>query len=232
MELKVLYEDNHIIVCFKPRGVLSQGGEKALDNMVDIIKRYLVNTYNKPGDAYLGLLHRLDLNVAGVMVFAKTSKAAKRLSEQIRQHKFKKYYLAIVHGRFEDSEGLYQDYLGKDEDKRQAFLADAKTGKLAELRYSVLDYDSVQDISLVSVDLKTGRFHQIRCQMSLHGHPLLGDQKYGNDVHIDDFFLGLFAYRLCLTHPVTKTKMTFNIRPEDQRFSNFKNIDKIEWRSS
>ncbi len=231
MELNVLYEDNHVIVCFKPRGILSQGADKNIENMVDIVKSYLIKTYQKPGDAYLGLLHRLDLNVAGVMVFAKTSKAAKRLSEQIRQHQFQKQYLAIVHGRFDVQKGLYQDYLEKDPQTRQAQLSDSRKGKLAELEFEVLDYHNTKDLSLLKIDLKTGRFHQIRYQMSYHRHPLLGDQKYGNDKHVNDFFLGLFAFHIGFKHPTTNVDMQFQVKPKDSHFRDFEALERMDWRA-
>ena len=168
MELNILYEDNHIIVCVKPSGVLSQGGDLSKPNMVDLLKKYLKETYSKPGNVYLGLVHRLDLNVGGVMVFAKTSKAAKRLSEQVRAHEFGKQYLAIVSGHFPKQMDQYSDYLIKDQATRQALVTSQSLGKLAKLSFQVLDYDALNNQSLVLIDLITGRFHQIRAQFAYH----------------------------------------------------------------
>jgi len=233
MKIISLYEDNHLIVVYKPPGVLSQGGEMKIPNIIDQIKAYLKIKYNKPGNVYLGLVHRLDLNVGGVMVFARTSKAAKRLSEQVRNHNIGKRYLAIAEGRFIKSNGTISDYIKKDEAKRQAFLADKEDGKLAELKYDLLEECMYDDkiYSLLNIELITGRFHQIRFQLSNINHPLLGDTKYGDSEQKEDFFLGLHAYELTFEHPTTKELMTFNYKPEDHRFLLFKSIDDIPWRS-
>lgn len=233
MKLDILYEDNHLIVCVKPPGVLSQGGELALDNMVDLLKGYLKETYHKPGNVYLGLIHRLDLNVGGVMVFAKTSKAAKRLSEQVRQHTFKKSYLAICKGVFETEEGTFTDRLQKDESNRQAIINNQGSGKVSELIYHVIDQTVIlgETYSLLKIDLITGRFHQIRAQMAYHGHPLLGDTKYGSAKENPEFFLGLYAFRIQLTHPVTQESMAFEKAPEHPYFLSFEKFTHIDWRT-
>ncbi|OQX93945.1 MAG: hypothetical protein B6I17_00840 [Tenericutes bacterium 4572_104] len=231
MDIPILFEDNHILVCVKPQGVLSQGGSIDKPNMVDELKKYIKEKYNKPGNVYLGLVHRLDINVGGVMVFAKTSKAAKRLSKQVKDHDIKKRYLAIAKGTFEKKRDRYVDYLSKNEEKRQAIIAEEISGKLAILNYQVLGQTKLnEDIySLIDIDLITGRFHQIRFQFSYHGHPLYGDSKYGNMIN-KDFFLGLYAYSLEFTHPVKKEKMIFKNKPNDERFLKFSKINKIDWR--
>ena len=230
MNIPILFEDNHILVCVKPQGVLSQGGDMDQKNMVDELKNYIKVTYRKPGNVFLGLVHRLDLNVGGVMVFAKTSKAARRLSNQIKNHDFKKRYLAIAKGSFETKEGVFQDYLDKDTTKRQATIADEKNGKFASLHYFVLEEREFDNeiYSLVDIELITGRFHQIRFQLAHHNHPLYGDSKYGTTLN-KDFFLGLFAYELEFEHPTKKTIMKFRQRPLDSRFTQFKHINKIDW---
>ncbi len=229
MDLTILHEDNHIIVCLKPPGVLSQSGELGIPNMVDLLKDYLKEKYNKPGDAYLGLVHRLDLNVGGVMVFAKTSKAANRIGEQIKSHCFRKKYLAIAEGVFEDTTGTYFDYIIKDEAKRQAFISDKNSGKSAELRYRVIEQTIITNkpYSLLEINLITGRYHQIRFQLAHHLHPLYGDTKYGNHPENRDYFIGLYAYKLEFTHPVTKEHMTFIHKPAESRFKNFKEIENL-----
>lgn len=231
MDLPIIYEDNHIIVCYKPEEVLSQAGEMDKPDMINLLKDYIKEKYQKPGNIYLGLVHRLDLNVPGVMVFAKTSKAASRLSEQIRNHQFQKSYLAIVSGQFEEKIGKFSDYLIKDETKRQAFITDSKQGKKAELEFEVLEYNALQDISLVKIKLITGRFHQIRCQFAYHNHALIGDTKYGKQTNNRTFFLGLYAYQLEFEHPTKKEALLFNYKPNNKNYLQFKSIDTINWRT-
>ena len=200
--LEILYEDNHIIVVFKPINILSQSDITGDLDMLTIIKEYIKEKYNKPGNVYLGLVHRLDRVTSGIMVFAKTSKAASRLSNQIREKSISKDYLAIIHGKI-DNEGIYEDYLLKKDDF--STIVD-KTGKYAKLSYELLEYNEEKDLSLVSVHLDTGRHHQIRVQFSSRGYPLLGDKRYGNDNYNE---LGLCAYKLSFIHPVTKELMKF-----------------------
>ena len=158
-KLNILYEDNHIIVVVKPYNVLSQGDDTNDKDMLTIIKEYLKEKYNKPGNVYLGLVHRLDRPVGGVMVFAKTSKAASRLSELVRINALHKNYLAIVHGKTLDKEVLI-DKISKDEKTNNSYI-DLINGKESILEYTTLYYDKDKDLSLVDVDLKTGRHHQI-----------------------------------------------------------------------
>ena len=141
--LNVLYEDNHIIVVVKEPGIPSQEDKTKDDDMLTIIKKYLKDKYNKPGNVYLGLVHRLDRNVGGVMVFAKTSKAASRLSEQVRNKQVKKNYIAVVKGKMERTKGEMKDYLKKDEKNNKSFVSNenTKNAKLAELEYETLKYD-------------------------------------------------------------------------------------------
>jgi len=222
--LTILYEDNHLIVCLKPAGVLAQADGKDLPDMLTVIKEYLKEKYQKPGNVYLGLVHRLDLNVGGVMVFAKTSKAAARLSEAIRDHDFSKRYFAVVNGALPVGETkTLTDYLAKDEDTRTGFVTSVETGKEASLSYTVLEtilYGG-QPLSLVSIELFSGRFHQIRLQMSHHGYPLYGDQKYGDKRNAVQEGLGLFAYELAFAHPVSKALLSFSEMPKTGIFTLF-----------
>ena len=213
-DLKVLYEDNHIIVVVKPVNIPSQGDKTGDIDMLTIIKEYLVKKYNKPGEAYLGLVHRLDRPTGGVMVFAKTSKAASRLSEQVREHQFKKSYLAIVDGKFENKNGTMQDYLLKNEKTNTSKVVPegTKNAKLAELDYEVIKYNEEINMSVVKVNLHTGRHHQIRVQFASHGHSLNGDQKYGTRGRGKQ--LCLWAYKLSFIHPTTKEELTFENYPE------------------
>ncbi len=208
-KLNILYEDNHIIVVVKPFNIpVQEDSSKDLD-MLTIIKNYIKEKYNKPGNVYLGLVHRLDRPASGVMVFAKTSKAASRLSDQIRKNEVKKTYLAVVHGNIKEEDTLI-NYISKDNRTNSSYI-DNKNGKESILSYNRLKYDKENDLSLVKVNLKTGRHHQIRLQMSNINHPLYGDQRYGKE---DKKQLALFAYKLEFIHPVSKETLTFSYLPE------------------
>ena len=212
--LKVLYEDNHIIVLRKEPNIPSQADKTEDLDMFTIIKEYLKEKYNKPGNVYLGLVHRLDRPVGGVMVFAKTSKAASRLSNQVREKIFKKKYLAVVDGKFEQTRGTLEDYLYKDERNNMSKVVKPgkKNAKLAKLDYKVLAYNEAKNLSLVKVNLHTGRHHQIRVQLANSGHSIFGDQKYGTRGKGKQ--IALWAYELTIQHPVSKEEMTFKCLPE------------------
>ena len=212
--LKVLYEDNHIIVVVKPVNIPSQGDKTGDIDMLTIIKDYIKEKYNKPGDVYLGLVHRLDRPTGGVMVFARTSKAASRLSEEIRDNKMHKKYLAIVDGKMEESEGTFRDFLLKNEKTNTSKVVKegTKNAKEAILDYKVIKYNEEINMSVVEVDLHTGRHHQIRVQFASRGHSLSGDGKYGTRGRGKG--LALWAYSLTFTHPTKKEEMTFEEYPE------------------
>lgn len=205
--VKVLFEDNHIIVAIKPAGVLSQGDGSRSPDMLTILKAYIKEKYGKPGDVYLGLVHRLDRPVSGVMVFARTSKAASRLSEQIRNRNVEKIYRCVVSGIME-GEGRLENFIRKDEKSNTVTVSDCeKTGYKA----AYLDYKSLASkdgLTMAEVRLGTGRSHQIRAQMAYSGHPIIGDQKYGSfDKRCKD--IALEAYRLSFEHPVKREFITF-----------------------
>ena len=213
-KLNVIYEDNHIIVVEKPVNIPSQGDKTGDTDMLNIVKQYIKEKYHKPGEVYLGLVHRLDRPVGGVMVFAKTSKAAGRLSDEVRQKQFQKKYLAIVDGKFEYEKGTFQDYLLKNERLNTSKVVEegTKNSKLAVLDYEVLKYNEEINLSLVKVNLHTGRHHQIRVQFASHEHSICGDQKYG--IRGKGKQICLWAYELTLIHPITKEEMTFQVLPE------------------
>lgn len=179
--LKILYEDNHLIAVFKPAGVLVQGdkpvGERREPTLMDEVKKYLKEKYKKQGNVFLGLVHRLDRPVSGIVLFAKTSKGAARISEQIRERKISKIYHAVVEGEIKPSSGTLTHFLKKDEEKRIAIISKEGTGDLAELDYKTVKTNG--KFSLLKINLKTGRFHQIRAQLAAVGHPIAGDIKYG-----------------------------------------------------
>lgn len=212
--LEVIYEDNHIIVVKKQPNIPSQADKTEDVDMLTLIKDYIKEKYNKPGNVYLGLVHRLDRPVGGVMVFAKTSKAASRLSEQVRVKSFKKKYLAVVDGKFEKTKGVLEDYLYKDERKNMSFVVkkDKKGAKLAKLDYELLAYNEVKKLSLLKVNLHTGRHHQIRVQLAHSEHSIFGDQKYGSRGKGKQ--IALWAYKLTIHHPITNEEMTFKCLPE------------------
>lgn len=221
MDLKILYEDNHIIVCYKPRGILSQADNTSSLDMLTLLKEYIKEKYNKPGNVFLGLVHRLDRNTDGVMVFARTSKAAKRLSEDIKNNNFHKKYLAVVEGMIEGSRTL-SDMLYYDENKKKSFIIKKKDSKEAILTYNSVDY--VNGKTLLDISLKTGRHHQIRCQLSNIGHPIVGDVKYGSTIAVGDKY-ALTAYSLSFIHPTKKEEMVFKYIPDDSFYKEF-NIKK------
>ena len=214
MELKILFEDNHIIVVEKPVNIPSQGDKTGDEDMLTIIKNYLIEKYKKPGDAYLGLVHRLDRPTGGVMVFAKTSKAASRLSEQVREKMFEKEYLCIVDGKMEKDTGTFEDYLLKNEKNNLSKVVDSKNknAKFAKLDYEVIKYNEETNLSAVKVKLYTGRHHQIRVQFAQRNHSLYGDQKYGSRGRGKQ--LCLWAYKLSFLHPISKERMEFEDYPK------------------
>ena len=219
--LNVLYEDNHIIVVEKPVNIPSQADKTGDIDMLTIIKQYIKEKYNKPGNVYLGLVHRLDRPVGGVMVFAKTSKAASRLSEEVRLKQFEKKYLVIANGKFEKDKGELEDYLLKNQAKNMSKVVKegTKNSKLAKLDYEVIKYDPDLNLSVVKINLHTGRHHQIRVQFASRGYPLCGDQRYGKS---DKTQIALCAYKLEFIHPTTKQLMKFEIeKPLDTYWTDF-----------
>ena len=211
--MKVIYEDNQIIVVEKEPNIPSQSDKTGDEDMLTLVKRYVKDKYNKPGEVYIGLVHRLDRPVGGVMVFARTSKAASRLSEQVRNKTLKKTYIATVDGIIEDKKGILEDYLYKDERNNisKVVKKEKKNAKIARLDYEVLDYDVKRDLTIVKINLHTGRHHQIRVQFANFGHSLFGDQKYG--VRGKGKQIRLWAYKLELEHPTKKEMMTFESKP-------------------
>lgn len=214
--IKVIYEDNHLLVVEKPVNILSQGDDTNDKDMVNLLKQYVKEKYNKPGNVYIGLIHRLDRPVGGAMVFAKTSKAASRLSEQVRNKTFKKTYRAIIHGNMNKSEDTLKDYLYKNKKTNMVSVVNKnhKEAKNAELSYKTLERKN--GFSLVEIDLKTGRSHQIRVQFSSRKHPLFGDQRYGQDVNKVGQQISLWSYKIEIEHPTTKEKMEFVCEPPNE----------------
>lgn len=211
MEIKVLYEDNHLIAVYKPAGTLIQGDKSGDISLLDEVKAYIKRTYNKPGNVFLGLIHRLDRNVDGVVLFAKTSKGASRLSEQFRLHTIKKEYHAWVHGIVKEKNATLIHFLKHDENQNFAEVFDKETPNAdrAELSYEVIKTDG--EFSLLKIILKTGRHHQIRAQLSHIGHPIVGDSKYGSITRLPDQKVALTATSLSFETATTKEQKTVSL---------------------
>lgn len=209
----ILYEDNHLLVVVKPCNMPTQEDSSGDMDLLRTLKDYIKVTYDKPGNVYLGLVHRLDRPVGGVMVFAKTSKAASRLSNSVRLRTFQKQYVAIIHGRPRTSQGKLVHYLLKDERINKVYSVDdnAEGAKKAVLEYEVIG--AVDNFSLVKVDLHTGRPHQIRVQFKEIGCPLFGDQKYGAEVNTPGQQIALWSSHLGFEHPTTKEQLNFFSSP-------------------
>ncbi len=216
--INILYEDNHLLVVEKPINIPVQADDSKDLDLLTMLKDYLKKKYSKTGNVYLGLVHRLDRPVGGVMVFAKTSKAANRLSEQVRNKKFEKIYYAVVQGKPKAKDHL-EDYLLKD--LKTNITKIDKNGKLAILDYKLIS--TVENLSLVEIELETGRSHQIRVQFSSRDIPLYGDQKYNRNAKVGQQ-LALFAKKLSFEHPVTHEILSFELSlPDRHPFKYFKN---------
>lgn len=214
--MKVLYEDNHLLVVEKPVNVPTQADRSKDLDLLSMAKSYIKEKYQKPGNVFLALVHRLDRPVGGCLVFAKTSKAASRLSNELRLNRFDRVYYAVVHGHLEKSSGQLLDYLYKDREKNISYVVDKNhdQAKKAILHYKVLDQSD--HLSLVKVELETGRSHQIRFQLAHLGHPLYGDQKYGQAYNKPGQQIALWAYLLGFKHPTKDEKIQVTSLPEDQ----------------
>lgn len=211
-ELIILHEDNQIIVVLKPQNVACCPDESGDDNLFDCIKRYIKTTYNKPGNVFLGLVHRLDRPTGGVMVFAKTSKAASRLSEQMKNGGFEKRYLAVLCGVPSRKQATLENYLKKNTVNNMVFVC---TQTEDGAKFASLDYEIKQEVaglSLAEINLHTGRTHQIRVQMASINCPVYGDMRYGGEKAVKGK-LALWAYSLRLTHPTTGERLRFIAEP-------------------
>lgn len=205
--IQVLYEDNHLIAVNKPCGVLIQGDKTGDEPLADMVKAYIKKAKNKPGDVYLGIIHRLDRPVSGVVLFAKTSKALVRMNKMFADRETKKVYWAVVTKRPKEEKGRLIHWLRKDHEKNRskAFNNEAKHTKRAELTYKVLR--AVDRHTLLEVYPKTGRHHQIRVQLSKMGCSIKGDLKYGASDNNPDASIHLHARRLEFMHPVKKEQI-------------------------
>lgn len=205
--MNILYEDNHIIALNKESSELIQGDSTGDETLSDRVKGYLAHKYNKPGDVFLGVVHRIDRPVSGVIVFARTSKALSRLSKMFREKDVSKKYLAVVRDRPPAEEGELFNYLKKNEKQNKSYAYDkqVKGSKEATLGYKLLS--RTDRYYLLEVDLYTGRHHQIRCQLANAGCPVKGDLKYGFPRSNNDGSISLHAWKLSFVHPVKKHRI-------------------------
>lgn len=222
MEIDILYEDGQLLVCRKPAGVPVQSGKVGQKDMVSILRNY---RNGKEGDTYIGLVHRLDQPVQGVMVFAKTKMAAAELSRQITDGRVRKQYLAVICGKPIKKQGVLVDYLLKDARTNTSSIVPegTKGAKRAELRYRIIA--ETPGYALAEIDLLTGRHHQIRVQMAGAGMPLAGDRKYNlSDAGQTEKYVALAAHRLSFEHPVLKKEICFEGKPEGVIFKKFESF--------
>ncbi len=219
--LDILYEDNHIIVVMKPQMVACCPDDSKDDNLLDQIKRYIKKAYEKPGNVYVGLVHRLDRPTGGVMVYAKTSKAAARLTDGLQTGDFEKKYLTVLCGTPETERGKVTNYLRKNTVNNMVYIC---TPTEDGAKYSELDYKVLQTSSkhaLAEIRLYTGRTHQIRVQMAGISHPVFGDMRYGGAL-AQKGKLALWAYSLSFSHPISKERMKFMaLPPEEGKWKDF-----------
>ncbi len=211
-ELNILYEDNHLIVVLKPQMTACCPDESGDENLFDCVKEYLKAAYNKPGNAFLGLVHRLDRPTGGVMVFAKTSKAAARLTEQMKNGGFEKKYYAVLCGTPNKKTAVLENYLRKNSVTNTVYVCTQteENAKFASLEYNLIEEKA--GLSLAEITLHTGRTHQIRVQFSAINCPVYGDMRYGGEKAVKGR-LALWAYSLKFSHPTTGETLKFLIEP-------------------
>ncbi len=228
MNLHILFEDEHIIVCYKPSGIPTQTAKLGAVDMVSLLKNYLYKNQKEKKEPYVAVIHRLDQPVEGILVFAKTPFAAKELNKGMQDGSgFGKYYKAVLCGVPDKAKGILENYLVKDgkTNTSRVCTATERDAKKAVLEYEVLETykNEQQKKTLVSIKLHTGRYHQIRVQMANIGCPIWGDTKYGvaqDGANVDKSWkqIALCAYRLEFVHPKTKKKMDFEVEPESEGF--------------
>lgn len=207
MNLDIIYQDNHQLVVNKPAGLLTQPSGTENDSLEENAKLWIKQVYNKPGNVFLHAVHRLDKPVSGIVLFARTSKALSRLQESMRQKQSIKQYVALVEGKFAEKEGVLQHNLVHDEHKAR-LAHSGEESKIARLHYRLKE--EVNDLSLLEITLETGRYHQIRVQLSAAGHPIVGDSKYGSRFPYMPGAIALHHHRLQIPHPITGEMQVFN----------------------
>ena len=228
-KMNVIYEDNHLLIMEKPVNVPIQADNSQDHDLLSMAKQYVKKKYNKPGNVYLGLVHRLDRPVGGIVVFARTSKAASRLSDQLRRQAMERSYLAVIRSQHLIKKGTLTNYLYKDRRQNKVHIVDSNhvQAKKAVLHYDVLEtilHEEYGPLTLVKINLETGRSHQIRVQFANIGASLWGDQKYGTVQNKHGQQIALWAFELGMFHPTKKEWIDFQLSPpETPIWSIFKN---------
>ena len=218
--LNIIYIDNHLLAIIKPAGLLAQTDHTGGDSLLEKVRQWIKKEYNRPGNIFLGLVHRLDRNVSGIILFARTSKAASRLSKQFREGLPKKIYRAIVLGKPGETRAKLIHYLRKEKSlKTTVFPRETSSAKRAELSYEVIG--AFEKNSLIEITLSSGRFHQIRAQMAFIGYPILGDIKYGAPGSLPNHNIALYACKLVFNHPVSNEEIILTA-PEPEEWSKLK----------
>ncbi len=212
--MEVIYEDNHLIIVNKAVGEIVQGDKTGDTPLSEIVKQYIKEKYNKPGNVFCGVTHRIDRPVEGLVVFARTSKALERMNRMFREGEVHKTYHAIVEGHPEKPEGMLEDYLVSDGRINKTFVTDKsnKDAKLSRLRYRTIE--SLDRYTLLEIELLTGRKHQIRAQLAAMGHPIKGDLKYGAKRSNRNGGISLQSHRIDFTHPVSKQPIDITLPDE------------------
>jgi 23S rRNA pseudouridine1911/1915/1917 synthase len=203
---QILFEDNHLIFVNKPAGLLTQPQDNCTDSLETSVKAYIKEKYQKTGNVFLHAVHRLDRVVSGIVLFAKTSKALSRLNASIREKDVEKCYIALCEGHFEKKSGTLEHYLVHDDYKAVVCSKGSPDAKLSILSYTVIEEKDAS--SLLKITLTTGRYHQIRCQLSASGHPIIGDKKYGSKKSFEGDLIALHHYKMSINHPVTQERLT------------------------
>ena len=206
IRLQVLFEDNHLIAINKQSGDIIQGDKTGDEPLSEKVKKFLKKKYNKPGNVFLGTIHRIDRPTSGIIIFAKTSKSLSRMNEKFRDNKISKIYWAIVKNNLPKKSGPLVNYLTKDQKKNKSFVTKNKEGKLAKLSYKLLN--KLNNYYHYEIYPETGRHHQIRVQLSNMGSPIKGDLKYGAKRSNNDASINLHAREIIFEHPVSKEKIT------------------------
>ena len=206
INIDVIFEDNHLIAVNKKSGEIVQGDKTGDEPLSERVKKYLKVKYNKPGNVFLGTIHRIDRPTSGIVIFAKTSKALSRMNEKFRQNKISKTYWAIVKNRLPKKNDLLEHYLLKNQKKNKSFLSTEEKGKLSILEYNFLN--NLNNYFLYEIFPKTGRHHQIRVQLSTMGSPIKGDLKYGSKRSNPNGGINLHAKKIDFNHPVTKENVS------------------------
>ena len=216
MSLQVLFEDNHFIAVNKPGGILVHADETGDQTLVDWVKYYIKTRYNKPGAVFLGVIHRIDRPVSGVVIFARTSKGLERMNKVFRERKIKKTYLAITHERPKELTGRLENYLWKDRSKNKTKVLERPSRRYPDAKKAILEYELQGDLnhhSLLKVNPITGRSHQIRAQLAANGTPIRGDLKYGSKIKNQDGTIDLHCYSLEFIHPIKKEPVIIKADP-------------------